>query len=135
MWAPLLSELINKPWALVFGYGFFGMIQSDAYIFSRDFYQASHAHNAYINLLVDAGLIVLLPFILIFISLFKKAISIGRRLNSPIYYGLLGSIFAYIVAAFSGRQFFPTLDNMMLFPIIALLVIYTRLTQNMEVSS
>lgn len=132
MWSPLLTELMNKPSALIFGYGLFGMIQSDAYIYARDFFQASHAHNAYINLLVDAGLIVLLPFMMIFYSLFKKAIAVGRKLNSPIYYGLLGSIVAYMIAAFSGRQFFPTLDSMMIFPIIALVVVYARLGNTKE---
>jgi hypothetical protein len=134
MWTPLLTELVNKRSALIFGYGFFGMVQSDAYIFARDFFQASHAHNAYINLLIDAGLIVLVPFLLIFYFLFKRALTVGRILNSPIYYGLLGSVVAYMVAAFSGRQFFPTLDNMMLFPIIALIVAYARATHKKEES-
>jgi hypothetical protein len=127
MWSPLLDEFIRRPMVLIFGLGLLGMIQSDAYVLVHDFYQATHAHNAYLNLLIDGGLIILVPFLISFYYYFRKALQAGKSLNSPIYYGLLGSIVAYMVAALSGRQFFPTMDNMLLFPIIALIVAYARL--------
>lgn len=127
MWLPLFSELIQKPLAMIFGYGMFGMVQSDSYIYVRDFYQATHAHNAYLNLLVDAGLIVLLPFVITCIVLFKKALRYGKHIKSPIFYGLLGSFIAFMIASLSGRQFLPNLDNMMLFPVVALIICYVRL--------
>lgn len=127
MWLPLFSEVIQKPMVMLFGNGMFGMVQSDSYIYVRDFYQATHAHNAYLNLLIDAGLIVLLPFIIVSLVLFKKALKYGKQINSPAFYGLLGSFVAYMIASLSGRQFLPNFDTMMLFPIIALIICYVRL--------
>jgi hypothetical protein len=129
MWQPLLIELNNSIIKLIFGMGMFGMILSDSYVFVHGFFTATHAHNAYLNLLMDGGIIFLsLLLWLIFTSL-KKAVNVSRVKSNALYFGLVGSIIAYLIAGLFGRQFFPTSDNMMLFPVIALTLIYYRLSK------
>jgi len=123
IWEPLLSELFNDPLKLIIGFGLFGVIQSDSYIMASNFYRATHAHNAYLDLLVDGGLIVFLPFVTLVIYSINKGLKWARIIKNPTYYALLSSIFVYLISSFSERQFFPRPDNMMLWPIIALLLV------------
>jgi len=126
MWLPLLGELFTDSFKLIFGLGMFGMIQLDSYVSVHDFYQATHAHNAYLNLLVDGGLIFLGLLIFSLTVLFTKAMKIGADLSSPLYFGLLASTVGYLITGIFGRQFFPNLDSMMLFPVLALILAYNR---------
>jgi len=128
IWIPLLVELLSDSQKLLFGMGLLGVIQSDSYAYAYLFYQnTTTAHNAYINLLVDSGLVILIPFIIMIVSGLWKAIKIKVLVDDQVYYGLLGSIVAYLIASVSGRQFFPALDNILLFPIIALIIAYLQL--------
>jgi O-antigen ligase len=122
MWIPLISELTTNPYRILFGFGLYGMIMTDAYMFSSDFFQATHAHNAYLNLIVDGGLIVFLPFVFLLFYSFKHAMTISRKFNNSTFNALLSSVIVYLVAGMSGRQFTPNTGNAMLFIIIAILV-------------
>jgi hypothetical protein len=127
MWLPLLTELIHSPVKLIFGMGLFGMIMSDSYTSVFGFFKASHAHNAYLNLLMDGGIIYVALLISLIKTYLKIAINIDRVQPIPLYFGLIGSIIAYLIAGVFGREFLPSSDNMMLFPVLALLLNYYRL--------
>jgi hypothetical protein len=122
IWIPLLQELSENPYRLIFGYGLYGMINTDSYVYAQGFYQSSHAHNAYIDLLVDGGLIVFVPFMLLLIFSWKQALIWRHSIKSATFNALLSSVFVYLIAAISERFFFPRIDNIMLFPILALLL-------------
>jgi len=123
MWLPLLYELFEDPFKLIFGFGLNGVILSESYVSVPGFYQATHAHNAYINLLIDAGLIIFIPFLILLYFSMKNALKWGKRMNNPTFYALLSSVIVYLVSGISERHFFPTSHNMMLWPIIALLIV------------
>lgn len=121
MWVPLLAELYSNPVRLLFGLGRYGVILSDSYR-SEFFFHATHAHNAYLDLLIDAGLVVLVPFLVILVTQIKKSFNYGRKVKDPIFNSMLCALISYLVACISERAFFPHTDNMMLFPIIALMI-------------
>jgi hypothetical protein len=126
IWLPLVIEIYKSPMTLIFGNGYLGMIQSDTYVSTYNFYKSTHAHNAYLNLIMDGGAIFVgLLFLLINYS-FKKAITLENARANLVYYGLVGSIIAYLIAAWFGRQFLPATDNMMLFPVLGLITVYYR---------
>jgi len=122
MWVPLIYEIFNNLDSFLFGYGLFGVIMTDSYIYNPYFYQATHAHNAYLDLLVDGGIAVFIPFIYLLYYSIKKSLQWGRYLKNMTYLSLLSSVFVYLISSISERQFFPSLDNMMLFPIISILL-------------
>jgi len=123
MWLPLLNELFENPVRLIVGFGLFGVIMSDSYVMVSNFYQATHAHNAYIDLLVDGGLIVFVPFLILLVYSLRQAMKWGKELQSTTYFGLISSVAVYLVSSISERQFFPRPDNMLLLPLIALLLV------------
>ncbi|WP_289032212.1 O-antigen ligase family protein [uncultured Paraglaciecola sp.] len=132
MWIPLIEELMAEPQKLLFGLGMFGMIMSDSYVTNFNFFQATHAHNAYLNLLADAGLIVLTLFLILFYYSTKKAFKYSKKINEPTYNALFSCAVAYSVSALTGRQWFPIVDNMLLYPVIALLVAYVICYRKLE---
>lgn len=121
IWLPLLSELIENPLRLAIGYGRYGLILSDSAA-SSSFFLSTHAHNAYLDLLVDSGMIVLVPFLIFLAACIRKSWLLARRGADPIFSAILCAIVSYLIACVSERQFFPAVDNMMLFPMIALMV-------------
>jgi O-antigen ligase len=123
IWIPLLQELSENPYRLIFGYGLYGIIITDSYVHALGFFQSGHAHNAYIDLLVDGGLIVFVPFMLLLISLLRQALIWRRSIKNATFNTLLSSVFVYLISAITERQFFPRIDNTMLFPILALLLV------------
>jgi len=123
MWLPLLAELIERPVKLLFGYGLYGVIQTDAYVMVAGFFTSGHAHNAYIDFLIDVGIIIFIPFSFLVYYSITHAIKWGKLINNPSFYSLLSSVIVYFAASISERQFFPRTDNMMLWPIIALIVV------------
>ncbi|MDQ6968427.1 MAG: O-antigen ligase family protein [Mariprofundaceae bacterium] len=127
MWVPIMNELFGDAYKLFFGLGLLGIIQTDAYVFDPFFFQAVHAHNAYINLLLNAGLVAFIPFLVVVFIFIKRSLRQGQAIAEPAYYGLIGSVVAYLAASFFGRHFLLDFDNMLLFPIIALIVVYIRL--------
>jgi len=123
MWIPMIIELIDRPDKLIFGYGLYGMVLSDSYIYVPNFYQSGHVHNAYLDLIIDSGLIAFIPVFLLSLSKFRKAVRFSRRYNNVTCLSLISSVTAYLVAAIVGAKFFPHEELMMLIPVIALIVV------------
>ena len=136
IWIPLLQELSENPYRLIFGYGLYGMINTDSYVYALGFYQSGHAHNAYIDLLVDGGLIVFVPFMLLLIFSLKQALIWRHSIKNATFNALLSSVFVYLISAITERQFFPRIDNTMLFPILALLlaIVISKNTKSRRIS-
>jgi O-antigen ligase len=122
LWKPLLSELSENNFNLIFGFGLYGLINSDSYIYTVDFFRATHAHNASIDFLVDGGLIVFIPYVFLLFYSLRRSVSLTGKFNNSTFNALVSCLIVYLIASMSGRRIFPSTENMMLFPIIALLV-------------
>jgi O-antigen ligase len=71
-----------------------------------------HPHNAYLEVLLDAGVIGFVPIIALFLLLFSRAIKGMRRLHTseyrPFYAAAVVSLGSYLIMGISGRSFFPS---------------------------
>jgi len=110
----------------LFGAGRFGTVTSQSWD-TGGLIHVSHAHNAIINFFIDCGAIfssVLIIFLLVGVA---TAWRVGRRLNSDLYWALFASILGFGVGMATEREIFPTVDNMYVFPIIAMMINLARL--------
>ena len=124
IWLPLLNEMFTDTIKLMSGLGLFGIIVSDVFVSDPFFFQTSLAHNAIVDLLVDCGVIIFVFFSLLVINSMKKAISWFRYIDDPLYKGLISSIVAFLIGCLTGRQFYPRPENMLIYLIISLAVVY-----------
>jgi hypothetical protein len=126
IWAPLLSEWTSDIGLFLFGAGRTGMVTSQLWD-TGTLIPANHAHNAIINFFLDCGVIlsgVLLIFLLVGTA---TAWRVGRRLNSDLYWALFACIFSFGIGMATERDIFPTIENMYVFPIIAMMINLARL--------
>jgi hypothetical protein len=127
IWIPLLSEWTSNIGLLLFGAGRYGIITSESW-YTGTLIPANHAHNAIIDFFLDCGAIassVLLIFIYIGVS---TAWRVGRRLNHDLYWASSTCIFGYGISMLTEREVFPTIDNMYLFLLIAMMINLARLS-------
>jgi O-antigen ligase len=101
------------------------MMTSPAY-FKGTILQVDTAHNAFIEFFLDNGIILFLIMIFYIFKLLKLAWYNVKAINSDVGWALFVSIICYFIATISGRNIYPTPQNMFLFPIIALMVNYLR---------
>ncbi|WP_156944547.1 O-antigen ligase [Bradyrhizobium sp. Ec3.3] len=126
IWVPLLNEWTNDIGLFLFGAGRYGMMTSQLWD-TGTLIHAVHAHNAIIGFFLDCGAIftsVLIIFLLVGIT---SAWRVGRSLNSDLYWALFACIFGYGIGMMTDREIFPTLQNMYVFPIIAMMINLARL--------
>ena len=126
IWVPLLDEWTSDIGLFLFGAGRFGMGTSQLWN-TGTLIQANVAHNAIIEFFLDCGVIltgVLLIFLLVGIA---TAWRVGRRLNSDLYWALFASIFGFGIGMATERDILPTIENMYVFPIIAMMINLARL--------
>lgn len=119
MWVPLLEESLTRPFYTIFGYGLIGVINTDVYITDYNFYQATHAHNAYLNYAIDMGWPFMLLLVSMSVGLIFKGLRIFRRnKQNALLLGCLSGYVGYLVSCFFGRFFTPMYDNYLLFVIV-----------------
>jgi hypothetical protein len=126
VWVPLLSEWTSNIGLFLFGAGRYGMGTSQLWD-TGTLYQANQAHNAIMSFFLDCGVIltgVLLIFLLVGTA---TAWRVGRRLNSDLYWALFACIFGCGLSMATELDIFPVMENMYVFPIIAMMINLARL--------
>ncbi|MDH2403173.1 hypothetical protein QCM77_24965 [Bradyrhizobium sp. SSUT18] len=126
IWAPLLNEWTSNIGLFLFGAGRYGIVTSQSWD-TGALLHMGHAHNAIINFFIDCGAIfssVLMIFLFVGVAV---AWRVGRRLNSDLYWALFACILGFGVGMATEREIFPTIDNMYVFPIIAMMINLARL--------
>lgn len=125
IWLPLASEVFSSLKTILIGLGLYGLLFTDVY-YSPDFYQASHAHNAYLNLLIDSGIFVFIFIVYTYILILKKLyMFVKQDKQSPAKY-IFVSLSMFLFAALSGRVFFPSQDNFWVLLLLGLSVSVIR---------
>jgi hypothetical protein len=125
IWEPLLNELKTDSQTLLIGSGRFGIMNTDAWKQSR-ITLVSHAHNMYLDSVLDAGIIGLVLFLALFAALifyFNKCSKRYRKdfpYQSALLTGCNTSLICYLLSGFTGRTFFPDVLNAYLWIIIGL---------------
>jgi hypothetical protein len=127
VWVPLLNEWTTDTGLFLFGAGRYGAGTSSLWE-SGTLMPFTHAHNAIINFYLDCGVIltgVLLMFLMVGTA---TAWRVGRRLNSDLYWALFACIFGCGVSMATECDILPTIENMYVFPIIAMMINLARLS-------
>lgn len=114
IWFPSLKEVSQSPYKILIGSGRYGIIKTKAYI-RKQILRVGHAHNMYINIFMDAGIIGLLFFILSFMYFTSYFIKALKYIDDPFYFdimcGIIVSVTCYLLGGLTDRDFFPTLPN------------------------
>ncbi|WP_271577711.1 O-antigen ligase family protein [Bradyrhizobium sp. CCBAU 11361] len=126
IWGPLLREWTSNIGLFLFGAGRYGMGTSQLWD-TGTLIQANVAHNAIIEFFLDCGVILTGALLIFLLVGTATAWRVGRRLNSDLYWALFASIFGYGIGMATGRNIFPTIENMYSFPIIAMMINLARL--------
>jgi len=121
IWIPLIKEYINNPVELMVGNGTNAILYSKS--FKRDYIlRVGHAHNMYLNTVLEVGLIGLSFFLYYFFSYLKTFARSIKELEGQYYFLLAGvvvSVSTFMLSGLSGRQFFPDLSNIYLWIVLA----------------
>jgi exopolysaccharide production protein ExoQ len=80
LWNAVMEMIGQQPW---FGYGYggfwLGMEGPSAYIWTLVGWKPPHAHNEFLDVMLDLGLLGLAPFALLLASSFVRAIAVALR--------------------------------------------------------
>jgi len=123
IWLPLIVDRLNHPAELFFGVGRYAIIQNPLYA-GGGIIKVYHAHNAFIEFLIDNGVILFALLIFFMTKLFMKAWRLAQIYNSDLLWALLSCCVTFIAGSLFGRQFYPSTDIMFLYPVIAVLINY-----------
>jgi O-antigen ligase len=118
IWGPLLDEWFSDPLLLVFGAGRYGIVTSPLWRLG-EIMQTTHAHNAFVDFFLDNGIVLTFALIAAIIWWLVWTWRIGRAMQSALFWALFMCPVAYLMGTLTERQFFPAVDNMFLFPILA----------------
>lgn len=129
IWLPLLLEWWNDPSKYYFGAGLHGMWSSN-YLRLGVIYRVAEAHNAFIEMFLDYGIFMLAALIVAIAMWSVWAVRIGRRIRSRVFWVLLLCPISYLISCLTGRHFFPSIENELLFPIMGALINVVRLRTN-----
>lgn len=115
IWIPLMQEISKSPKNVLIGRGRHAILFSKAHN-SGIIYRTGHAHNMYLDILLDTGLIGLMFFLGFFLFYLRKYLIHVKKLDLLIedremLYGVIVSIICFLIAGMTGRSFFPTLPN------------------------
>jgi hypothetical protein len=125
LWLPLWSEWTSDPMLFLFGAGRYGILTSPLWK-NGQILQAMHAHNAFLDFFLDAGAVLTLVLIGTIAWLLARGYRVGRVLRDPLYWSLFMCAVAYLAGTLTERQFFPAVDNMLLFPLLAVMLNVVR---------
>lgn len=125
LWPLVLNRIQERP---LIGYGFFGIVNSGASgeYFERYQWGYYHPHNAYLQLLVDNGLVLSLPLLIFFVLITRYAWTLFRHAEVPEHMmsgaACFALVFAFLVGGITGQSFYPEERSFGMWCSIALLL-------------
>ena len=84
LWEQCLEFSAERPW-LGYGYGGFWNPERSTEVINQQGWPISHAHNAYLDILLELGPVALLVYVLILLTGITLAISYYRATGEPVY--------------------------------------------------
>lgn len=109
-WPYVIDEILEAP---LFGYGREAMQRTgiSAHLMRRFGESFPHPHNAYLQLLLDNGLVGAIPILLFFWAILRRASSLFRSSQAPEMLALGGVgfslVLALLVASIGSQTFYP----------------------------
>jgi O-antigen ligase len=121
IWKPLIDEFTDNPVNIIFGKG------TNAIRFSKSFQRGyilrvGNAHNMYLELALEVGIIGLaffLSFFIYYLFFFFRSLKKLDIRHSLLMNGIIVSLISFLISGLTGRQFFPCLQNSYLWVVLA----------------
>lgn len=127
IWLPAILEWMGDPSRLLFGAGLHGILKSE-FVSSGAFgFTAGQAHNLFLEFFLDNGIVLLAALVVVIAFLLLQGWKLGKRLKSSLYWSLYLCGVSFLITGFSGRVYYPDLENYLMFPILAVLINVARL--------
>lgn len=115
LWQPIINEIKTKPEVIWFGYGIHGIINMRAWQ-TGTIFSVGHAHNMYLDMVLESGLIGLFSLLAFYAHVLVKFIKgfCLKQLNSyrrDLLAAVIVAILCYLISGLTGRRLFPSLSN------------------------
>ena len=113
IWPTVIDSIGDAP---MIGYGRHGFFSSGASLRIREMYPAKgegfpHPHNAYLEFLIDNGIVGTLPALLLFFIILRQSTRLLRDTDFPLYAVAGGVALAFVagqlVASMGAQSFYP----------------------------
>ncbi|HEY3779358.1 MAG TPA: hypothetical protein VGL35_15000 [Rhizomicrobium sp.] len=101
----------------------------------RSTFSAAVAHNFYLEVFLDYGIVAFAGFLCVLIYLLVHGYRLGKRLNCQLYWVFYLCVVSFLIAGFTGRRYFPEPENLLMFPILAALINTARLKLALQENS
>jgi len=128
-WIPLTMEYLSDPQKLLFGQGRNAVLVSESYKIGL-FPGATHPHNMYLELVVDAGLVAVIPIVILLVFVIKKTYALLRREQDSsmreYLCGALVSMICYFMGGMTRGSLFPVLENSYFCAVLAMVFVIGR---------
>ncbi|MBN1346197.1 MAG: O-antigen ligase family protein [Phycisphaerae bacterium] len=125
LWPPVIDQIAKSP---LFGWGRRGILRTGTYqkILETDGRVPGHPHNAYLETLLDAGVIGLLIVGALYYSLFKLTVDMCRIKNESVISAVSGMALAIVgallITGLSSQSLFPTVSMMEMWCVCGMLL-------------
>lgn len=129
IWKPLLQELSTNSKFLLFGNGRYGIYHTTSYQSGASL-SVNNAHNIFLDIVCDGGIIALIFFVIFFVHYLKKFYKVAKLTINPLYqsilYGSFLGILGFIVKGTTDGVFWPESSNAIIYVLlgIAIAVVY-----------
>lgn len=115
IWEPIVNEIKTKPDVIWFGYGIHGIVNMRAWQ-TGTILSVGHAHNMYLDMILESGVIGLLGLLTFYAhTLVKFVKSYRRKEMNPYQRDMLAAVIvaliSYLISGLTGRRLFPSLSN------------------------
>lgn len=125
IWIPLIIERMENLPALLFGLGRFSMVLSKVHL-QGSIIQAYGAHNAFLEMALDSGLIVALAFVFFLFRMGKKLFIQAKARNDDFFWAIICSYICFLLSCMTDRVFYPSYSSVFIFIITGILIVYIR---------
>ena len=126
IWVPLIEERIENIFGLLFGEGRFSMVLSKSHL-RGVMIAAWGAHNAFLEMILDSGLIVTVAFTAFMAKMGKKLLLQARTRKDDFFWAIIGSYVCFLLSCLTDRVFYPDYSSAFVFIITGILIVYIRL--------
>jgi O-antigen ligase len=126
IWPSVIDAIEERPFV---GYGRKGYHISGASREIRELYGEKgagfpHPHNAYLEILIDNGIIGAMPVLLFFFSVLRRSAALFRNKTDPLYAAVggisLAFVFGQLVASIGAQSFYPRAGVVLMWATIGL---------------
>jgi len=123
LWLPLVEEALAEPQRLLIGNGNYAVVSTKVYT-EGVILRVSHAHNMFLNELLEGGIISLLFYLICFFKMLKHFWKEHRRRMPGIQFDYIVAgfvtVLVYLISGLTDKFFSPHIVNAYLWVILAL---------------